>query len=162
MTHIKASPSPALTAQRPRRTRIRIAGFFGAFLLLQVFALGVVARQYLGDPTRDNLTIVVVTGLPVFMWILLLVVQLVPKVEFFDHHLISRSLWGLSRKRSYQEIDKLEMKYGHLLVAFKHRGDIALSRSEINIEDLAGWLGERIQLQSESRGQATTFETERE
>ena len=69
---------------------------------------------------------------------------LVPKVEFFEDHLVARSMWGFSRKRNYQEISKLEVKREqHLFFTFEGRGKIALHPEQINLDELVRWLAER-------------------
>ena len=69
---------------------------------------------------------------------------LVPKVEFFEDHLIARSLWGFSRKRNYQEISKLEVeREQHLFFTFEGRGKIALHPEQINLDELVRWLAEQ-------------------
>ena len=137
------TPIPTLTVQRSRRNRINIAGFFGALLLVQLLALLVVVRQYTVRPTQDNLIISVFFLGGVFVWVVFLAVLLVPKVEFFADCVVVRSVFGLSQRRSYKDIDTVETKHGHLFIHFEDRSKIALSRSEINFEELARFLAAR-------------------
>ena len=114
-----------------------------AFLLMLVYGTYNALQQYSRDPTNDNLFAVVIVGFCCLSWPFLLARFVVPKVEFFDNHLVARSIWGFSRKRSYQEISKLEAKHDHLFFTFNDRGKISLSREEIKLEDLVRWLAER-------------------
>ena len=136
--------APALTAQRSRSHRIQYAGMFVTLIMLGL-AYGVYGtwQEYYRDPTYEHLFIGVGVSLSVSMFFFLLAYFVVPKVEFFENHLVARSLWGFSRQRSYQEISILEVKHGRLYFRFNDRGKIALSREEINLEDLVLWLAER-------------------
>ena len=143
MVHGKAPTSPVLTAQRSRRNRIQIAGGFVAFLLMLVYVTYSTWHQYSRSPTNENLFIVAAVSFCYLVWLWLLAKFVVPKVEFFENHLVARSLWGFSRQRSYREISKLEVKHDHLFFTFNDRGKISLSREEIKLEDLVRWLAER-------------------
>ena len=143
MTHHKATPSPTLTAQRPSSNRIQIAGFSVAVLALIVFAFVCATQQYSRNPTNEILLITVLMIFPFFGGLYWLAKMLVPKVEFFENHLVTRSHWGSSRKRSCQEISKLEVKYGRLFITFKDSAQIELRRIEINFEALTRWLAEQ-------------------
>ena len=143
MTRTWPSPGPALTAQRPKRNRVYNAVFFGAFLVLHLFVLGGVARQYFGDPTDDNLLIVAIFACSILVWILPLLFVLVPKVDFFEDHLVDRSPLGVSRKRSYQQIKKIEMRHGHLFFICRDGHKVALGSAEISLDELVNWLVNR-------------------
>ena len=138
-----AQPSTSLTAQRSRSTRVQIAGCFVVFLLVLVYAYNGTLQQYSRNPTDENLLIAVIMSFTFLGWLYWLTKLLVPKVEFFKDHLVARSLWGFSHKRSYPEISTLEVKHDHLYIAFKDGGKIALHKSEIELERLARWLAER-------------------
>ena len=92
---------------------------------------------------NEHLLIAVIMMFPFFWGLYWVAKLLVPKVEFFESHLVVRSLWGSSRTRSCQEISKLEVKYGRLFITFKDRGKIALHKNEINFEDLTRWLAKQ-------------------
>ena len=139
----QAPPDPELTAQRSRRARIQIAGYFVVFLPVLVYAFYGSVQQYSRNPTNENLLIAVIMTSPFLGWLYWLTKLLVPKVEFFENHLVERSLRGFSRKRSCQEITSVEAKYDHLFVTFNGLDKIALHKSEIKLEDLARWLAER-------------------
>ena len=139
----QAPPSPALTAQRTRSHRIQYAGCFVVFLLVMVYAFDHILQQYSSNPTNENLLLTVIMIFPFLAGFILLAYFLVPKVEFFENHLVARSMWGFSRTRSYPEISKLEVKRQHLFVTFKDRAKIAFHPEEIKLDDLARWLAER-------------------
>lgn len=139
----QALPSPELTAQRSRSNRIQYAGCLVVFLLLAVYGFDHILQQYSENPTNENLLLAVIAILPFLAGFFMLAYFLVPKVEFYENHLVARSLWGFSRKRSYPEISKLELKRQQLFVTFQDRGKTALHPEEINLGDLAQWLAER-------------------
>ena len=142
--HGKAPQIPALTAQRSKNQRIQYAVVVVTLIVLGlVYGVYGTWQEYYGDPTYEHLFIGVFVSLSVSVFFILLAYFVVPKVEFFENHLVERSLWGFSRQRRYQEISKLEVKHGHLYFRFNDRGKILISREEIKLEDLAQWLVER-------------------
>ena len=136
-------PRPALTAQRSRSNRIQYAGCFIAVLLVVAYGSDSILQQYSENPANENLLLAVITTVPFFALLFWAAKILVPKVEFFEDHLAARSLWGLSRKRSYQEISELAVKRHHLFITFTDRSRIALHPEEIQLGDLTRWLVER-------------------
>ena len=136
-------PSPALTAQRSRSNRIQYAGCFILFLLVAVYGFDHILQQYSENPTNENLLLAVIAIFPFFAGFYMLAYFLVPKVEFFEDHLLARSLWGRTRQRSYQEIATLAVKHYNLFITFKDRSKIALHPEEIDLDHLARWLTER-------------------
>lgn len=139
----QAPLSPALTAQRSRSHHIQYAGCFVVFLLLVVYGFDHIRQQYSESPTNENLLLVCVVLLLVFGGLYWLAKMLVPKVEFFQNHLVARSMWGFSQTRSYPEISKLKVKRQQLFITFKDRSKIALHPEEVHLGDLARWLAER-------------------
>ena len=139
MTHT----NPTLTAQRSRSNRIQYAGCFVVFLLLSVYVFRGMVQQYSENPTNENLLLVCGVLLLFIGGLYWLAKMLVPKVEFFEDHLAARSLWGVSWRRSYQEISELAVKHQHLFITFTDQSKIALHPEEINHNDLARWLAER-------------------
>ena len=137
-----APPRTSLTAQRSRSQRIQYAGCFVVFLLVAAYAVDSTLQRYTENPTNDNLIIAVIMIFSFFTVVIMLAYFLVPKVEFFEDHLVARSLWGVSRKRRYQEISELAVKRQHLFITFTDRSKIALHPEEINREVLARWLAD--------------------
>ena len=140
----KPPERPALTAQKTKSNRVQYVAIFGTLTLLLVY-FGVYPswQEYFRDPTSEHLFIAVVVSCSFWVFPLALAYLVIPKVEFFENHLVARSLWGFSRQRNYQEISKLEVKHDHLFFTFNDRGKISLSREEIKLEDLVRWLAER-------------------
>ena len=142
-------PGPALTSQRSRNRQIPDAIFCGVLALAVVYCIYLGWQQYFTDPTSDNLFIAVLVSPSVIAVYLLLQYFVVPrKVEFFENYLVERSLRGYSRKRSYQEIIKLEVFTRYVacqvfVIRFRGGGDIKLYNDEIHFDELAGWLEER-------------------
>lgn len=136
--------APVMTAQRSRSNRIQYAAIFGTLtLLMGYFAVYANWQEYFRDPTSEHLFIAVVVSCSFWVWPLAVVYFVVPKVEFFENHLVARSLWGFTRKRNYQGISKLEVKHEHLDVMFYGGDRLSLSREETKLEDLIRWLAER-------------------
>ena len=140
----KPPERPALTAQKTKSNRVQYVAIFGTLTLLVVY-FGVYPswQEYFRDPTSEHLFIAVVVSCSFWVFPLALAYLVVPKVEFFENHLVARSLWGFSRKRNYQGISKLEVKHEHLDLMFYGGDQLSLSREDIKIEDLAAWLAER-------------------
>ena len=136
--------APVMTAQRSRSNRIQYAAIFGTLtLLVGYFAVYDNWQEYFRDPISEHLFIAVVVSCSFWVWPLAVVYFVVPKVEFFENHLVARSLWGFTRKRNYKGISKLEVKHEHLDVMFYGGDRLSLSREETKLEDLIRWLAER-------------------
>ena len=143
-SHGKAPTSPVLTAQRSGSHRIQYGVILGA-LTLAVARYGAYPpwREFYSEPTTDHLIIAVLITSGLFSFLFLTAKFTVPKVEFFENHLVARSFWGFSRKRSYQGIIKVKVEREHLHLMFYGGEQIVLSREEILFEDLALWLTDR-------------------
>ena len=112
-------------------------------LLLVAYGFDHFLQQYSENPTNVNLLPTVFMILPFWAGVSMLAYFLVRKVEFFENHLVTRSTWGFSRKRSYQDITSVAGDYDHLFVTFNGRDKIALHQEEIKPDDLVRWLAER-------------------
>ena len=134
---------PVLTVRAPRSARITACLLWGLPLIISVIALVGSAAGYFRYFEGLYLLGIVLSLLVTAMWISLLASALIPKLEFFENHLVERSMWGRSQRRSYQEIIQLDADHERLFIVFKDGSATSFVRSGIRTQPFVRWLAER-------------------